>query len=85
MPPLVLVRWLDHCDPEGPVWWTLDDIAEAKPAVMESVGWLVHEDDDVFRLSWSRATDGSLWSRPSVIIRACVVTITVLIPGVRSL
>ena len=85
MIPLVLVRWLDHCDPEGPVWWSLEDIAEAKPAVMESVGWLTHEDDTCLRLSWSRSTDGETWSRPSVIIRACVVSIVELLPEVRSL
>jgi hypothetical protein len=82
---LVQVEWLDHCDADGDIWISHERAGECQPATFLSVGWLVHEDDDVLRISWSRATDGSLWSRPSVIVRACVISITVLIPEVRSL
>jgi hypothetical protein len=76
---LVRVEWLDHCDPEGPVWWALDDIADAQPARMESVGWLVHEDDLCLRLSSSRSVALDTWSRPFVIVRAAVLSVTDLV------
>lgn len=71
--PLVRVSWLDHSEPAGPVWWELQDIIEAKPSVIESVGFLVYEDNDVLKLSTSESDDG-LYGRPLIIVKSAIVS-----------
>lgn len=40
-PKLVLILWEDHTADSS--WVTMQDILDDGPAIIESVGWLVHE------------------------------------------
>lgn len=73
---LVQVEWLDHCEAEGPVWTTVAKASRKRPARMLSVGWLVGDDNEAVRLSHSVSEDDDTVSRPLVLARGCVLSVT---------
>lgn len=42
--PLVMIEWLDSASLSGGIWRDTDDVAELKPHVIRSVGWVLRED-----------------------------------------
>lgn len=58
--PLLYVRWLDACSIGKAGWKTLRKAKKNKPAVFETVGWLVKEDRHVIKLVSSIEHGGNL-------------------------
>lgn len=53
---LVFVKWHD-AKGVSDTWQFLKDAAEPAPAVMESVGWVIQENDDVIVIAPHMSTD----------------------------
>lgn len=71
--PVTRVSWLDHSEPSGPVWWDPADLPGVKPAVIDSVGFNVFENDEYLMLTTAVSDDG-LVGRPLVILKAAIVS-----------
>jgi hypothetical protein len=72
--PLVYVRYLDHA--------LYRDMAPSspKPMVRETVGWLVHEDDESLWIVWDRNVAPSRYERNEpysslVIVKKCILEV----------
>ncbi len=81
--PLVIIQWKDHNTNDD--WYAHKDArAEANPMIMSSVGWLVHETDEVYQLaSLFSHDDGNLSMLTNIVKSAVVRTINVPQPKRR--
>ena len=65
--PMVMIEWLDHTADAS---W-IEDIKECKYEVCQTVGWLVEEDDKVFKVANAITKDSGVGGI-SVILKTCV-------------
>ena len=59
--PLVRLRWIDSCSPQG--WHDQDSFDDYTPDNIESVGWVIREDDVAIIISahvGSSQVDGTI-------------------------
>ena len=76
--PLVLITWLDITATAG--WEPADEV---EPLEVQTLGWLVHEDDKVIKIGNSIGEDGDVYGISALPI-GCVVGITTLSATVVS-
>lgn len=69
--PLVLVSWYDHMTDDE--WRSRDEVLK-DPPVMQTVGWVVHEDDKVITLAQCIEPPDKDISMQFLILKACVVS-----------
>ena len=71
--PLVRIVWWDHCDPPGPTWFTPDEYAAIEgPAEIESVGWIVREEETWLAIVPHLCAEDGMGGQPTVIIKSCI-------------
>ncbi len=70
--PLVLITWLDITATAG--WEPADEV---EPLEVQTLGWLVHEDDKVIKIGNSIGEDKDIYGI-SAIPKGCVVGVTTL-------
>lgn len=86
LPPLVLIEWEDSAQPLGE-WRFLDDLGSLDIVKCQSVGYLVHDGDDVKALAPNIGDAGKVTAQATGIIRIparCIVKIrklTITAPG----
>jgi hypothetical protein len=84
----VYVEWLDHHQPSGPAWWTLEQACAIRPCVNHTTGFLVHEDDThlVVVSSVSPATehDEAQYGAPFSIVASAVLKVVPLVQDRRK-
>jgi hypothetical protein len=55
-PKLVTIRWTDHYDHDD-TWVEPEKPDRLKPALVESVGWIISENEEVIQLAGDRPLD----------------------------
>lgn len=66
--PLVMIEWVDSAQP-SPSWQYLADFDDPKAIACVSVGWLIHDGDDVKALAQNMGDIGSDAMQVSGVIR----------------
>ncbi len=81
--PLVVIQWNDHNSSD--VWVTHKTAKEeATPMLMSTVGWLIHETDEIYTVASTYSHDDSNFSMIMNIVKTAVVkTINVPEPKKR--
>lgn len=77
-----LIVWTDHGEPPGAVWWDVADMGSLKLTTHHTIGYVVHENEELVAVSGTRVTDDGQVSRPFLIGKAMIVSRTkVKLPG----
>ena len=76
--PLVVIQWNDHNSTDD--WYDHKGaIEQATPMVMSTVGWLVHETDDIYQVASTFSHDDNNFSMMMNIVKSAVIK-TINIP-----
>lgn len=67
---MVLIEWLDARSNDG--WLTMEDAQAMKPAEVETVGWIISEDELVVRVSPSIDEEEEMVDYCLAIPRCCI-------------
>ena len=74
--PIVIVKWDDHTSLDS--WIADEDIVKSvSPAIIVSVGWLIHETDKAVFIAGGRSDDNS-WTSVQTILKSALVKKVVL-------
>ena len=78
---LYFIEWRDAYDPEKTGWLTKEDVDKiiSEDALIQSVGWLYHEDDTYITIVGDYQLDGDV-SRPTRIPKGMVTQRIILTP-----
>lgn len=74
---LVKVTWKDIEGYEG-AWMSMDDIEESSPVTIETLGWIVVEDESYITMVSSLSLDQSFGGSVTAIPRGCVESIVLV-------
>ena len=67
----VLIRWEDHFTTDSG-WVDIKDTADYKPAVVESLGWLLHETDEFYVVALHLDTTNTHVNQSALILKSTV-------------
>ena len=68
---LVKVMWQDHISIAE--WLPLESAISMKPALAETIGWVIHDCDEYMIVAGERDTIMENYSNMTVIIKSCII------------
>lgn len=71
--PVVYVVWKDHAEADTAAWANISHLPNNKLAVAQTIGFLVHEDDESIQVASTYLQDYDICGRPDIIAKALIV------------
>ncbi len=69
---IVIVYWKDHTSDAS--WFTLHEAKEQKYVMCQTIGWLIHEDNEQLNIVDSLTSDGG-FGGVNIILKKCITDI----------